>query len=97
MQAAQVGAHALTDIEKDRVEQEHIENVDTNGSDVDYKAGPDDMGLSLTEQKKIIRRVDLRLVVTVGVMYCVSLMDRTNLSAANIAGYVCRMRRCTQS
>lgn len=86
MQAAQVGAHALTDIEKDRVEQEHIENVDTNGSDVDYKTGPDDMGLSLTEQKKIIRRVDLRLVVTVGVMYCVSLMDRTNLSAANIAG-----------
>lgn len=88
MQATQVGPHAMTDIEKDRVE--HIDNIDTNGSDVDSKAGPDDMGFTPEEQRKIIRRIDLRLVVTVGVMYCVSLMDRTNLSAANIAGYVCR-------
>ncbi|KAF2751497.1 MFS general substrate transporter [Sporormia fimetaria CBS 119925] len=38
------------------------------------------------EQKKIIHRIDRRLVVTVGVLYCISLMDRTNLSAAAIAG-----------
>ncbi|CAI4212815.1 unnamed protein product [Parascedosporium putredinis] len=38
------------------------------------------------EGKKIIRRVDRRLVTMVGVLYCVSLMDRTNLSAASIAG-----------
>lgn len=29
------------------------------------------------EQKKIIRRIDIRLVTTLGIMYCVSLMDRT--------------------
>lgn len=29
------------------------------------------------EQKKIIRRIDVRLVTTLGLMYCVSLMDRT--------------------
>ena len=29
------------------------------------------------EQKKIIRRIDFRLVPTLGFMYCVSLMDRT--------------------
>lgn len=40
------------------------------------------------EQRNIIHRVDRRLVVTVGVLYCISLMDRTNLSAAAIAGYV---------
>lgn len=28
------------------------------------------------EQKRIISRIDRRLVTTVGVMYCVSLMDR---------------------
>lgn len=28
------------------------------------------------EQRRIVRRVDRRLVVTVGVMYCISLMDR---------------------
>ncbi|KAL2866912.1 putative phthalate transporter [Aspergillus lucknowensis] len=40
------------------------------------------------EQKKIIRRVDLRLVTITGLAYCVSLMDRTNLSMAAIAGMV---------
>ncbi|CAK7233124.1 hypothetical protein SBRCBS47491_008501 [Sporothrix bragantina] len=38
------------------------------------------------EQKRIIRHIDRRLVVMVGFMYCVSLMDRTNLGSANIAG-----------
>lgn len=45
-----------------------------------------DHGFTSAEQKKIIRHVDRRLVVTVGIMYCVSLMDRTNLSNAAIAG-----------
>lgn len=49
---------------------------------------PEDInhGFSEKEQKSIIRRIDRRLTVTVGAMYCVSLMDRTNMSAANIAG-----------
>ncbi|KAI9871224.1 MAG: hypothetical protein M1830_003172, partial [Pleopsidium flavum] len=38
------------------------------------------------EQRRIIHRIDRRLVVTCGFMYCISLMDRTNLSAAIIAG-----------
>ncbi|KAF7563583.1 hypothetical protein G7046_g538 [Stylonectria norvegica] len=46
----------------------------------------DDHGFTVAEQRHIIRRIDRRLVVTVGAMYCVSLMDRTNMSAANIAG-----------
>ncbi len=46
----------------------------------------DDFDFTPEEQTKIIRRIDRRLVVTVGAMYCVSLMDRTNLGSANIAG-----------
>jgi MFS family permease len=38
------------------------------------------------ERKKIIRKVDLRLIPTLGFMYCVSLMDRTNLGVAMVAG-----------
>lgn len=38
------------------------------------------------EQKKIIRRIDKRLVLTLGFLYCVSLMDRTNLGIAVVAG-----------
>src|SRR4051794_7787100 len=41
---------------------------------------------SLAEQRKIIRRVDRRLVLTLGFMYCVSLMDRTNLGIAVVGG-----------
>lgn len=43
-------------------------------------------GFTEAEQRAITRRIDRRLVVTLGAMYCVSLMDRTNMSAANIAG-----------
>lgn len=38
------------------------------------------------EQKKIMRRIDRRLVLTLGFLYCVSLMDRTNLGIASVAG-----------
>ncbi|GIZ41052.1 hypothetical protein CKM354_000436900 [Cercospora kikuchii] len=38
------------------------------------------------EGRKIKHRIDRRLVVVLGTMYCVSLMDRTNLSNAAIAG-----------
>ncbi len=64
-----------------------FENIEA--ADSDHKSAPisaDDFGFSPAEQKKIIRHVDRRLVLTVGAMYCISLMDRTNLGAANIAG-----------
>jgi MFS transporter, ACS family, DAL5 transporter family protein len=38
------------------------------------------------EEKKLIRRIDRRLVTALGLLYMCSLMDRTNLSIANIAG-----------
>ncbi|KAK0713077.1 MFS general substrate transporter [Lasiosphaeria miniovina] len=49
-------------------------------------AGLSDFDFTPEEQRRIIRHVDVRLVLTIGALYCVSLMDRTNLGAANIAG-----------
>ncbi|RVX66072.1 hypothetical protein B0A52_10006 [Exophiala mesophila] len=46
----------------------------------------DDPVFSRPEQRKIIHRIDRRLIATTGAMYCVSLMDRTNLPNAAIAG-----------
>lgn len=43
---------------------------------------------SAQEQKKIVRKVDRRLVLTLGALYACSLLDRTNLGSVNIAGYV---------
>ncbi|KAJ5961145.1 Major facilitator superfamily domain general substrate transporter [Penicillium vulpinum] len=56
--------------------------------DIAGKGSPseEDEGFTPQEQKKIIRRIDLRLVTMTGLAYCISLMDRTNLSMAAIAG-----------
>ncbi|CRG87188.1 putative transporter C1002,16c [Talaromyces islandicus] len=43
-------------------------------------------GFAPEEQKRIIRRVDFRLVVILGCLYFISLLDRTNLGAASVAG-----------
>lgn len=74
-------------------EKAYIDHVGVAGSDdaeapVDKTGGVQaaDFGFTPEEQRRIISRVDRRLVVTVGAMYCVSLMDRTNLGSTNIAG-----------
>lgn len=48
----------------------------------------DERALAFTdkEQKAIVRRIDRRLVVTLGCLYFISLLDRTNLGAASVAG-----------
>jgi MFS family permease len=49
---------------------------------------PGQIGPDFTEDeiKKIRRRIDLRLLPALGLMYGISLMDRTNVSHAAIAG-----------
>ncbi|KAJ5379380.1 phthalate transporter [Penicillium cosmopolitanum] len=42
--------------------------------------------MSASEQKRLIRRIDTRLVITLGCLYCISLLDRTNMGAASVAG-----------
>jgi hypothetical protein len=69
------------DIEKDELATKGITNDSDTASDHAILSE-----FSRADEKRIIHRVDRRLVVTVGFMYCISLMDRTNLSAANIAG-----------
>lgn len=80
MQTAAYQNDYNVDNEKDIVT--HKEDINSSTHD-DYECE-----FTPAEQKKIIHRVDRRLVVTVGVLYCISLMDRTNLSAASIAGCV---------
>jgi hypothetical protein len=63
---------------RDGLHMEHTPSADSNDARIaEY---------SPTEQKSIVRKVDLRLVSTLGVLYCASLMDRTNLGSAAIAG-----------
>ena len=64
----------------------HTAHVEGIGADSNSDISTDEI-YTLREQKKIIHRVDRRLVTMCGFMYCISLMDRTNLGAAAIAGY----------
>jgi len=70
---------SISDLEK--TGHDHVERSFTEDSN-DARISQ----FTLEEQRKIIRRIDLRLVVTLGLLYCTSLMDRTNLSSAAIAG-----------
>lgn len=73
-------SHSPTDIEKSGDHVERIASEDSNDERIN--------AFTPEEQKRIIRRVDFRLVSMLGIMYCASLMDRTNLSSAAIAGLV---------
>ncbi|KAL2803131.1 major facilitator superfamily domain-containing protein [Aspergillus granulosus] len=71
------------DIEK--ASTHNVENVEAPAPkavvDIDV-----DEEYSYEEQRKIVHRVDRRLIIICGAAYCISLMDRTNVSAAAIAG-----------
>ncbi|KAF4548224.1 High-affinity nicotinic acid transporter-like protein 2 [Elsinoe fawcettii] len=78
---------AARDPEKDMgISLEHVESTGSANSDKINDARI--AAFSPEEQKRIIRRIDTRLVLTLGFMYCVSLMDRTNTSIAAVAGMV---------
>lgn len=68
-------------------DRSHIDDASNEGATV-KGLDNDDEEFTLEEQRKIIHRVDRRLILTTGIMYCISLMDRTNLSAAAIAGMI---------
>ncbi|KAB8237252.1 hypothetical protein ETB97_001042 [Aspergillus alliaceus] len=73
---------SFSNSEKIISEDSRIEDINQPAlNDVDY-----DEEYSYEEQRKIIHRVDRRLVTMTGLAYCVSLMDRTNLSMAAVAG-----------
>lgn len=73
----------LTHLERvdDAFQDSHDEKIASNQEELDI-----DPVYSYKEQRAIIRRVDRRLIVTAGIIYMNSLMDRSNLPNAGIAG-----------
>lgn len=70
----------IPDLEKSNIE--HLERTISGDSDAANDARI--AALTPEEQKKVIRRIDIRLVLTLGFMYCVSLMDRTNTVSSDL-------------
>ncbi len=73
------------DVEKPAPDLEQVEEHDIK-KPFSYDTDPRINAFTLKEQRKIYRRIDLRLVLTLGCMYMISLLDRTNLGAASVAG-----------
>lgn len=69
---------------------EDEKEVHTSGSeDVEKMASHREnaaISMSPEAERKLIRRIDIRLVITCGFLYCISLLDRTNMGAASVAG-----------
>lgn len=82
-------SNMVNDIEKvsaERISSANIEHVDSLPPTKGVVDIDDDEEYTYEEQRKIIHRVDRRLVIIVGAAYCISLMDRTNVSVAAITG-----------
>lgn len=48
--------------------------------------------ISHSEYRKLVHRIDVRLIPAMGLMHCISLMDRSNVGAAMIAGMAQELR-----
>jgi hypothetical protein len=73
--------------EENKHHLEHTEEIDSDPSPAKPHNEDDILGeYTASEARKIIHRVDRRLVSVVGALYFISLLDRNNLSAAVLAG-----------
>lgn len=60
--------------------------LEEKGQRVPVDDTDEDEEFSYVEQRRIVHRIDRRLLVILGLMYCVSLIDRGNMPNAAIAG-----------
>ena len=72
---------------KDQIQETTYDEY-PRSSDGSSQDGPIQPKFTPKEERRIKMKMDLRLVVLVGFMYCISLMDRTNLANAKQAGLV---------
>lgn len=81
-----MAAYETTFEKKDlvNVDVDHLERVESDSSEKANDAAIE--AFTPEEQRKIMWRIDRRLVLTLGFLYCVSLMDRTNTGIAAISG-----------
>lgn len=67
----------------------HVENPEALKQTESNYNGADDGGYREYDkafEKRVIRKVDIRLLIILGALYSIALIDRTNLSAARVAG-----------
>ncbi|KAF9888313.1 hypothetical protein FE257_008745 [Aspergillus nanangensis] len=75
-------------VEAKASEAQHLESVQLEKGSTSSKTtrSPPVYDIDEAHQKRVIRKVDLRLLPILGIMYSISLIDRTNLGLALVAG-----------
>ncbi|KAF3309723.1 hypothetical protein TWF173_010616 [Orbilia oligospora] len=48
--------------------------------------GSDHVSYTEAQKKRIVRRIDFRIIIILGIVYCFSLIDRNNMGTASVAG-----------
>lgn len=74
------------DMSFDKYREAHVEDAETSPTKVALVSEEEDTEFTPEEQRKIMHRVDRRLIIICGLMYCVSLKDRSMVSGAAVAG-----------
>jgi len=70
---------SLDQLKTEKEMAEHLERCESTTHE------SNNAGLPL-DARRIVHKIDRRLITALGLMFAVSLMDRTNLASANIAG-----------
>lgn len=61
------------------MDDKNLEDSKTEIEDVEFTSDP-------VLKKRVLRKIDLRLLPILGALYCIALIDRTNISVARISG-----------
>lgn len=79
-------ADKYSDVEKPELDERELDAAEQAGWAL--ARDPRITAFTLKEQRAIVWKIDRRLVLTLGFLYMISLVDRTNLGAASVAGLV---------
>ncbi|ETN39115.1 uncharacterized protein HMPREF1541_05337 [Cyphellophora europaea CBS 101466] len=84
---AKAGAQPPVTASSKKADSFHIEEFKDQSQTTDATPqGTFTYGIPLDHQKRVIRKIDWRLLPILGLMYSISLVDRTNLGLALVAG-----------
>lgn len=80
------GSVSSTDGQVKTHDTAHVEKLNDGDTTDATPQGNFTYGINAAHQKRVIRKIDLRLLPILGLMYSISLVDRTNLGLALVAG-----------
>lgn len=67
----------------DYLEKENVASLEQVPSDAKL---PSSLEVDAAYAKRVVRKLDIRIVLFIGVLYSIAMVDRTNLASARVGG-----------